>query len=110
MIYRLNRKRLHSLQSDLCIFTLILMATLLRVVLIYFNWPTTNSDEGNMGILARHVAYNGEVPFFSMVILIWDPLRAILLLHCFMSLVLRHSRYDLAFCHSSRFFLSACTI
>ena len=60
----MHRKRLHSLQGELYIFALILMATLLRVVLIYFNWPTTNSDEGNMGILARHVAYNSEVPFF----------------------------------------------
>src|SRR5260370_4823343 len=61
MIYR---KRLRSMQGELCIFALILMATLLRLILIYFNWPATNSDEGNMGILARHVAYNGELPIF----------------------------------------------
>jgi len=61
MIYR---KRLRSIQGELCIFALILIATFLRLILIYFNWPTTNSDEGNMGILARHVAYNGELPIF----------------------------------------------
>src|SRR5436190_16198280 len=64
MIYRLNRKRLSLRREEFYIFALILMATVLRLVLIYFNWPTTNSDEGNMGILARHVAYNGEWPIF----------------------------------------------
>src|SRR4051794_23766808 len=60
----LNRKRLRLRQEDLSIFVLILMATLLRLILIYFHWPITNSDEGNMGLLARHVAYNGEWPIF----------------------------------------------
>jgi hypothetical protein len=64
MLYRLNRKRLRVRQEDLSIFALIFMATLLRLILIYFHWPTTNSDEGNMGLLARHVAYNGEWPIF----------------------------------------------
>lgn len=63
-MYHLNRKKLRLRQETLYILALILMATLLRLVLIYFNWPTTNSDEGNMGILARHVAYNGEWPIF----------------------------------------------
>ncbi|HEU5227783.1 MAG TPA: hypothetical protein VFU49_08215 [Ktedonobacteraceae bacterium] len=45
-------------------FACIIIATLLRFILIYFNWPMTNSDEGNMGVLARHVAYNGEWPIF----------------------------------------------
>jgi hypothetical protein len=49
---------------ELSIFALILIATLARLVLISQNWPITNSDEGNMGLLARHVAYNGEWPIF----------------------------------------------
>jgi len=61
---RLNTKRLRLRPEECCLFALILMATLLRLILIYFNWPITNSDEGNMGILARHVAYNGELPIF----------------------------------------------
>jgi hypothetical protein len=42
----------------------ILIAVILRLILIYNNWPITNSDEGNMGILARHVAFNGDRPIF----------------------------------------------
>jgi len=58
----LTKKRLRRI--DFVIFTFIFMATLLRFILIYFHWPITNSDEGNMGLLARHVAYNGEWPIF----------------------------------------------
>ncbi|HJT58466.1 MAG TPA: hypothetical protein VJ761_18310 [Ktedonobacteraceae bacterium] len=64
MFYRRSKKRLHISRETLCVLALILLATLLRFMLIYFNWPVTNSDEGNMGILARHVAYNGEWPIF----------------------------------------------
>lgn len=39
-------------------------AGLLRLLLISFNWPSTNSDEGNMGLLALHVALQGEHPIF----------------------------------------------
>lgn len=41
-----------------------ILATVARLVLIAHNWPTTNSDEANMALLARHVAYNGEWPTF----------------------------------------------
>lgn len=40
------------------------LAALLRLVLIYFNWPYTDSDEGNMGVLALHVAFQGDHPIF----------------------------------------------
>ncbi|MBO0779296.1 MAG: hypothetical protein J2P37_10760 [Ktedonobacteraceae bacterium] len=40
------------------------LATLLRLLLILFNWPITNSDEGNMGIVGLHVAFGGEWPIF----------------------------------------------
>ncbi len=40
------------------------LATLLRLVLIAFNWPYTDSDEGNMGVLALHVAFQGDHPIF----------------------------------------------
>src|SRR5271165_3908505 len=39
-------------------------AALLRLVLIYFNWPYTDSDEGNMGLLALHVAFQGDHPIW----------------------------------------------
>ena len=45
-------------------FAVVALATLVRFVLIYNNWPTTNSDEGNMGLVALHVANNGEWPIF----------------------------------------------
>ncbi len=64
MRYRVNRKHLRISREVLCVLVLIFVATLLRFILIYFNWPVTNSDEANMGILARHVAYNGEWPIF----------------------------------------------
>jgi hypothetical protein len=40
------------------------LAALLRLVLIAFNWPYTDSDEGNMGVLALHVAFQGAHPVF----------------------------------------------
>jgi 4-amino-4-deoxy-L-arabinose transferase-like glycosyltransferase len=57
-------KRFALKRYELAIFALILVATLARLVLISQNWPVTNSDEGNMALLARHVAYNGEWPIF----------------------------------------------
>src|SRR5258706_6162993 len=64
MLYSPSRKHLRLSRETLCVLSLILIATLLRFMLIYFHWPVTNSDEGNMGILARHVAYNGDWPIF----------------------------------------------
>jgi len=60
----IKRKKLLVPDSRTIAFALIIVATLLRFILIYYNWPITNSDEGNMGVLARHVAYNGEWPIF----------------------------------------------
>ncbi len=45
-------------------FATVAIATLLRCALIYFNWPFTDSDEGNMGVLALHVANQGAHPLF----------------------------------------------
>src|SRR5258708_20831149 len=45
-------------------FASVAIATLLRLVVISFNWPITNSDEGNMGLVALHVAYQGDHPIF----------------------------------------------
>src|SRR6266478_6739764 len=45
-------------------FASVAVATLLHLVLISFNWPITNSDEGNMGLVALHVAYQGDHPIF----------------------------------------------
>jgi hypothetical protein len=57
-------KRLHISKNERWMFAIVAAATLARFLLIYFNWPTTNSDEGNMGLLALHVAFQGEHPTF----------------------------------------------
>jgi hypothetical protein len=49
---------------ELCMLVVVAVATIARLVLISYNWPVTNSDEGNMGLLAMHVAYRGELPIF----------------------------------------------
>src|SRR5438067_584736 len=65
---RKNMRILKLLQSrspyELCMFVITAIAILLRFMLIYFNWPVTNSDEGNMGLVALHVAYQREHPTF----------------------------------------------
>ncbi len=43
---------------------IIAMAAVWRLVLITQGWPLTNSDEATIGIMARHIAYNGEHPVF----------------------------------------------
>ena len=43
---------------------LILAACILRIIMIAFQFPTTNSDEAVMGLMARHIAYKGEFPVF----------------------------------------------
>lgn len=47
---------------ELAAFAIIGFAALLRVVLLAVGWPPTNSDEATMGIMAMHIAYNGQHP------------------------------------------------
>src|SRR5438270_3867253 len=57
-------KRIYISKSERWMFAIVAAATLARFLLIYFNWTTTNSDEGNMGLLALHVAFQGDHPTF----------------------------------------------
>ncbi|GCE10972.1 ArnT family glycosyltransferase [Tengunoibacter tsumagoiensis] len=41
---------------------IIVIAMLVRLFLTYQGWPQTNSDESTMGLIARHIAFNGEHP------------------------------------------------
>jgi hypothetical protein len=50
--------------GDLIAALIILAATLLRIIFIGLGGPLTNSDEGTIGIMARHIAYRGELPIF----------------------------------------------
>src|SRR4051812_7229243 len=43
---------------------LIGLAVVVRLALIALGWPATNSDEGVIGLMARHIAYRGERPTF----------------------------------------------
>lgn len=57
-------KRIHISKNEGWMLAIVAAATIARFLLIYFNWPVTNSDEGNMGILALHVAFQGDHPTF----------------------------------------------
>ncbi len=60
----MHLKRLHISPTERWMFALVIAATLVRFILIYYNWPTTNSDEANMGLVALHIAYQGDHPLF----------------------------------------------
>lgn len=60
IVKRLQHVHLYERWMLVCVA----LATILRLVLIFYNWPFTNSDEGNMGLLALHVAYQGDHPVF----------------------------------------------
>jgi 4-amino-4-deoxy-L-arabinose transferase-like glycosyltransferase len=51
-------------RGALVVAALILLAVALRILLVILGWPPTNSDEATMGLMARHIAYNGEHPIF----------------------------------------------
>jgi hypothetical protein len=43
---------------------LIALAVALRLALAALGWPPTDSDEGTMGLMARHIAYQSAHPIF----------------------------------------------
>jgi hypothetical protein len=43
---------------------LIAAAVLIRLGLLLFDWPRTDSDEGTMGLMALHILTHGEHPLF----------------------------------------------
>lgn len=49
---------------ELALLGVVLVALCLRLILIAQSWPILNSDEGTMGIMARHIAYKGEWPIY----------------------------------------------
>ncbi len=57
-------KKLHISPYELSLLAFVAGAVFLRFLLICANWPVTNSDEATMGLMARHIAYNGELPTF----------------------------------------------
>jgi len=49
---------------ELLALLLICMAAALRLLLIVWGWPATNSDEATIGLMARHIAYQHDFPIF----------------------------------------------
>jgi hypothetical protein len=68
-------KRIHISINERWMLAIVAAATLVRFILIYYNWPITNSDEGNMGLLALHVAYQGDHPTFFYGLPYMGPLE-----------------------------------
>lgn len=62
-MYMLKRLRYRS-PYELWMFVVVALSVFLRFILIYFHHPVTNSDEGNMGLVALHIAFNGDHPAF----------------------------------------------
>jgi hypothetical protein len=75
---RVSLKKLRIGRYEAGMLGIILGATLLRVVLIAFNWPATNSDEGTIDLMALHIAYRGEHPIFYYGQNYMGPLEAYL--------------------------------
>src|SRR6266704_4840959 len=60
-------KRLNIGKYGLFALLISALAVCLRLLLSALGWPTTNSDEDTIGLMARHIANNGEHPvvFYS---------------------------------------------
>src|SRR6266849_1541331 len=57
-----DEKRFSVNLATCCIYFILLLAVLLRLILIRSNWPLTNSDEATIDLIALHIAYPGEHP------------------------------------------------
>jgi len=55
--FKIGRYGLAALVSIFC-------SAALRLVLLAQGWPATNSDEATMGLMARDIAYRGQLPIF----------------------------------------------
>ncbi|GHO53604.1 hypothetical protein [Ktedonobacter robiniae] len=49
---------------ELLFVGLLVLAFVIRLGLISQGWPATNSDEGTIGLMGLHIAFNGEHPTF----------------------------------------------
>jgi hypothetical protein len=55
---------------------IVIAGALLRFALISHNWPSTNSDEAVMGLMAKHILVRGEHPIFYYGQAYMGPLEA----------------------------------
>lgn len=73
----LKRLRYRS-PYELWMFVVVALSVFLRFIQIYFHHPITNSDEGNMGLEALHIAFNGDYPIFFYGLPYMGPVEAYL--------------------------------
>src|SRR5579859_1890126 len=59
-----TRKKLYLYRYEILMLAIVVGATLLRLILLLYNWPPTNSDESIMDLMAYHIRYAGEHPTF----------------------------------------------
>ena len=58
------------------VLALLALAALLRLALILRGWPSLDSDEAVVGLMARHILHNGEYPDFFWGQFYLGPLQA----------------------------------
>lgn len=63
-VHHLYKKRFSIVSYEFWMIVLVMAATLLRFILIVNHWPGSNSDEAIIGLMAKHIAKNGEFPIF----------------------------------------------
>ncbi|GCE16064.1 ArnT family glycosyltransferase [Tengunoibacter tsumagoiensis] len=51
-------------RAEIGLVGIVTIAVIIRILLIAQGWPGTNSDEATMGLMALHIANNGELPIF----------------------------------------------
>lgn len=50
--------------ADRIAIILLALASLFRLILILRGWPALDSDEAIIGLMARHILYNGQFPYW----------------------------------------------
>ena len=90
-------KRIHISKNEWWMFAIVAAATLARFLLIYFNWPVTNSDEGNMG-LAFPCRFQEDPPHIFYGLPYMAPLEGYIAAPLFKSSAYRSLRYGLVSC------------
>src|ERR1700694_1983348 len=63
-VHSTPRRRTRPLAASPWMLLILLLAVLLRLILMKFNWPVANADESTIDLMARHIAYQGEHPIF----------------------------------------------
>ncbi len=61
---RIHIGKKHFSLAALCACFLIILATGVRFIFILNNWPPTNSDEAEVGLMSLHISQGRNFPFF----------------------------------------------